>query len=80
MTLYCIIEDEKGWKVVEHTDGQTAEETAHRVGGQLVDSGPYHSWEEATEAMEALQFELDEASETDTPGTQALEGRSEIEE
>jgi hypothetical protein len=77
MTQYCIIEDENGWRVIDHPDGETAEETAHRLGGRVVDSGPYHSWEDATDAMEALQLELDEESGTETPGTQALEGRSE---
>lgn len=77
MTLYCIVEDENGWKVVEHADGETAEEAAHRAGVRVIDSGPYHSWDDATEAMEALQIELEEDSKADTPDTNPLEGRSE---
>ncbi|MBD3673152.1 MAG: hypothetical protein HUJ26_06455 [Planctomycetaceae bacterium] len=77
MTQYCIVEDENGWRILEHPENEMAEEAAHRAGVQLVDSGPYHSWEDANEAMEALLLESEETDESDTPGTQPLEGRSE---
>lgn len=77
MTQYCIVEDEYGWRILEHQENEMAEEAAHCAGVQLVDSGPYHSWEDANEAMEALLLESEETDEGGTPGTQPLEGRSE---
>lgn len=78
MPQYCIIEIEDGWKVVEHPEGTTAEKTAHLEGGIVIDPGPYESYEDALEAVEALQGELQEGDDTsDVPGTQALEGRYE---
>lgn len=55
----------------------TAEETAHRQGGVVIDPGPFESYEAACNALEALQIELEEDDSSDVPGTQALEGRYE---
>lgn len=78
MPQYCILEFEDGWKVVEHPEGMTAEKTAHQKGGTVIDPGPYESYEDACDAMEALQGELQEDDESsDVPGSQALEGRYE---
>lgn len=79
MPMYCIIETENGWTVVEHPPQGTAEEAALRVGGTVIDPGPYESYEDACDALEALQGELDEgeAGASDVPGSQALDGRYE---
>lgn len=77
MTMYCIIETEDGLNIVEHAEGMTAEETAHRSGGTVVDSGPYDNYEQACEALAALQLELDDEDTSDVPGTQAMESRPE---
>ena len=76
MAAYCIIETEDGWNIVEHPDNLTAEETAHRHGGVVVDPGPFATYEDAQEAITALQLEMDDEV-SDAAGEQPLEGRSE---
>ncbi len=80
MPLYCIIETDDGYTVVEHPEGETAEQTALRTGGVVVDPGPYESYEEACEALDALQAELDDEDPSDLPSTQAWEGRYETDD
>jgi hypothetical protein len=80
MALYCIIETEDGLNIVEHSEGMTAEETAHRSGGTVVDSGPYHDYEDACEALVALEQEIADDDGSDVPGTQAMESRPETAE
>lgn len=80
MPMYCIIETDDGWTVAEHPQDGTAEEAAHRLGGTVIDPGPYDSYEDACDALEALQGELDESEPSDVPGTQSLEGRYETED
>jgi len=77
MSQYCIIETDDGWTIVEHPPGMTAAETAHRHGGVVIDPGPFDSHEDACDALEALQGELDEDVESDVPGSQVLDGRYE---
>jgi hypothetical protein len=48
---------------------------AEKHGGLLVDSGPYNNYEDALEALEALQLELDDEDVSDLPGTRPLEDR-----
>lgn len=81
MPLYCIIETDGGMTVVDHADNETAADAAHRQGGTVIDAGPYDSYEDACDALEALQGELLEDDEqSDTPGSQALEGRYETDD
>lgn len=80
MTMYCIIETEDGWTIAEHPKAGTAEEAAHLLGGTVIDPGPYDSYEDACDALEALQAELDSPDASDVPGSQALEGRYETED
>lgn len=79
MVKYCIVEIEDGWTVVERPEDGTAEQAAHHFGGIVIDPGPYESYEDACDALDALQSELDEtdAQASDIPGTQAAEDRSE---
>jgi hypothetical protein len=82
MPMFCIIETEDGLTVVEHPPAGTAQEAALSLGGTVIDPGPYDSYEDACDALEALQGELDEDDGTgsDVPGTQAMEGRYETED
>lgn len=77
MPMYCIIETDDGWTVVEHPQHGTAEEAARRYGGVVIDPGPFDSYEDACDALEALKGELDENDVSDVPGTQPPEGRFE---
>ncbi len=54
MPTFVIIEVENGLTVVELLAGESPEEAAVRHGGLLVDAGPYHSYEDANEALLAL--------------------------
>jgi len=51
MSWYVIVETDDGLSVASVADGGTAEETAVRLGGVLVDPGPYSNYEEAYDAM-----------------------------
>ena len=78
---YCILEIDNGLLVAERPDGTTAEEAALRRGATLVDPGPYESFDEACEALEGLQQEMDdEGSASDIPATRAMESRPEARE
>jgi hypothetical protein len=77
---YCIIETDDGRVVVERFEEATAEETAERYAGTLVDPGPYETYEEACDALDALEQEMANENATDVPATQALEGRFESRE
>jgi hypothetical protein len=74
---FCIIETDDGWMIVEIPSHRTAEEVAAEQGAGLIDPGPYHSYDDATEALVGLQEELEDEGSSDVPGTTALEGRSE---
>lgn len=83
MPMYCIIETEDGSTIVEHPPEGTAADVALQLGGTVVDPGPYESYQEACDALEALQIELNDDADdggSDTPGTQSLEGRYEAQD
>jgi len=81
MPLYCIIETDAEMTVVDHADNETAADAALRLGATVIDAGPYDSYEDALDALEALQGELlDDDEQSDVPGTQALEGRYETDD
>jgi hypothetical protein len=60
MFLYEIIETDGGLTVAEREPGVPPEALAERRGGALVDPGPYKTYEEAYDAILALQSEEDE--------------------
>ncbi len=60
MLSYEIVETDEGLAVAEVPTGTTAEEVALARGGILIDPGPYKSFEEAYDAMLALQEDEDE--------------------
>ena len=78
MAPFCIMDTDDGWTIVEHPPDMTAEETAHRQGGTVIDAGPYETYAEADDALVALQLELADEDSSDVPGTQTMEDRSEI--
>ncbi len=77
MTAYCIVETDDGLSIIERVEGMTAEEIAGQLGGNLIDPGPYESFEDADDALVALQGELSEDETSDVPEEQVLEGRYE---
>jgi len=55
MSLFEIIETDAGLTVAELEPGMTPEATAEKQGGVLVDPGPYADYDEAIDAIIALQ-------------------------
>ena len=78
MPAYCIVETDNGWTIAELRTGETAIQTAERLGAVLIDAGPYTDYEDAQEALTALESELDDDDTTDLPGNQPLEDRYEL--
>jgi hypothetical protein len=60
MVYFAIIEVDDGLTIVELEPGQNAEEAAVSHAGVLVDPGPYPSYEEASDALIALETGEDE--------------------
>ena len=61
--------------VAEVGPQQTADDVAAKRDGEVVDPGPYDTYEEAADAMVSVQEELHDDATTDTPGTRVTEGR-----
>jgi hypothetical protein len=57
MVEFAIIELPDGLTVVELPPGQKPEDVAASQGGILVDPGPYHTYEDANDALIELQSE-----------------------
>jgi hypothetical protein len=55
MAMFAIVEVDDGYTVAEWGAGETADTAALKLGGILIDAGPYHSYEEAYAAIDALQ-------------------------
>lgn len=60
MVHYEIIETDAGLMVAELEPGMLPEDAAVRHGGVVVDPGPYKTYEEAYDAVLALEAEEDE--------------------
>ncbi|MGN6544375.1 MAG: hypothetical protein ACTHK7_04960 [Aureliella sp.] len=60
MVSFAVIEVDDGLTIVEVLPGQTPEEAAASQRGTLVDPGPYRSYEDANDALVALQTEDEE--------------------
>jgi hypothetical protein len=60
MPLYAIIEIDEGLTVLEMRPDVTPEEEAVSQGGTVVDPGPYLTYDEAYDAMLALQADDEE--------------------
>lgn len=77
---YCIVETDDGWTIADFAPGSSAKEAAARVGGVLIDPGPYKSYEEAADALVALKRELETEDLSDIPPNQVIEGRYETDD
>jgi hypothetical protein len=55
MPLFSIIETEGGLTIAELEPGTGPDEAAVRHGGVVVDPGPYKSYEDAYDAMQAIR-------------------------
>ena len=51
MSTYIVIENDSGLRVAELEAKETAEEAARKHSGVIVDPGPYHSYEDAYDAL-----------------------------
>ena len=63
MLLYEIIETDKGLAVAEMHPGVNPDEVAAARGGILIDPGPYRTFEDAYDAMLALQTDEEEENQ-----------------
>ena len=62
--MYIIIETEDGLTIQRQPEGMTANQVAAECGGVLADEGPYHSYEDASDAMLILEQEYFEEAES----------------
>ena len=60
MSQYAIIEVDAGLTVVEVELGESPDDEALRLGGLLIDPGPYDSYEDACDAMLSIDDDEDE--------------------
>lgn len=60
MISFAIAEVDDGLTIVQVPPGQGAEDAAIKEGGVLVDPGPYETYEQANDALEALEREDDQ--------------------
>jgi len=63
MLLYEIIETDEGLAVAEMHPGVGPDEVAAARGAVLIDPGPYRTFEDAYDALVALQTEEEEEEE-----------------
>lgn len=62
MAFYLIVETAEGLTVAQSENGDSANETATRLGAVVIDAGPFSTYEDAYDAMLALADEDDAAS------------------
>ena len=55
MISFAIAEIDDGLTIIEVAPGQSPEDAALSEGGELVDPGPYNTYEEATDALDQLE-------------------------
>lgn len=65
MPDFIVIEVEDGLTIAEVKPGQSPEEAAESHGGVIVDAGPFHNMEDATDALD--QLAADDEEERDAP-------------
>lgn len=51
MSDYIVIENDQGLRVAEVENGKTSEQVAVENRGVIIDSGPYHTFDQAYDAM-----------------------------
>lgn len=62
--MYIIIETEDGLTIQRQPEGMTANQVAADCGGIVADEGPYHSYEDASDAILVLEQEYFEEAES----------------
>jgi hypothetical protein len=77
MTVYSIIETENGWSIITRQETEDPAAAAERHRGVLIDPGPYQDYDDAREALIALEGELEDDS-SDVPADRPLEDRYEL--
>jgi hypothetical protein len=55
MNTFVIIELDDGLTIAEIKPHETPEEVALKQGGTLIDAGPYHTYEDALDALADLE-------------------------
>ena len=60
MINFAVIEIDDGLTVIEVLPGQSPDDAALAEGGVLVDPGPYHNYEDACDAMDQLEIDVEE--------------------
>lgn len=60
MAQFAIIEVDDGLEVAEFEPGTMPDDVAAKHGGTLIDPGPYKSYEDAYDALVAIQSEEEE--------------------
>jgi hypothetical protein len=63
--MFVIIETEDGLTIEQQPPGWTAEQVAAKNNGAVADEGPYASFDEASDALIALQQEDFDESEAE---------------
>jgi hypothetical protein len=61
MSLFAIIEVDDGLAIAEVASNETPENAASSKGGTLIDPGPYYTFQEAYDAMLAIEDEIEES-------------------
>ncbi|NUQ61663.1 MAG: hypothetical protein HUU20_04190 [Pirellulales bacterium] len=64
MSLFAIIEVDEGLTVTELSPNEPPETKAVTQGGVVVDPGPYYSFQDAYDAMLAMEDEIEEEGTT----------------
>jgi hypothetical protein len=60
MSLFAIIEVDEGLTVAELAPDEAPEAAAMSQGGVVIDPGPYHTYQDAYDAMLALEDEIED--------------------
>ena len=60
MARFIIVEVDDGLTITQVADDSTPTDAAETCGGQLIDAGPFESYEDAYEAMMAMEDEREE--------------------
>ena len=80
MSVFCIIETDDGHIIVERGQEADPVEVAESQGGVLIDPGPYHSYDDAQDALVSLEEEIIDEESSDVPTERPLESRYEVDD
>lgn len=80
MSVFCIIETDNGYTIVERDEEVDPVEVAESHGGVLIDPGPYHSYDDAQDALVSLEEEIVDEETSEVPAERPLESRYEVDD